>query len=103
MTRTSSVWRRLVRDRPLFSPGGFLVRAVLIGTAFLACHLLGLREYTTVMSGSAPGGDRLHAVHTVLGTAYALFYFGSTVAAPVLVIAAGLWWAAGWASRRAVR
>ncbi|WP_437602392.1 hypothetical protein WMF28_12305 [Sorangium sp. So ce590] len=62
--------------------------AALLVAAFAACHLLGLREHVSVLSGTAPpgsgGGD------ASLGVAYALSWFGGVVCAPILAIAAGV-------------
>ncbi|WP_437592771.1 hypothetical protein [Sorangium sp. So ce1000] len=61
--------------------------AALLVVAFAACHLLGLREHVSVLSGTPPpagGGD------ASLGAAYALAWFGAVVFAPILAIAAGM-------------
>lgn len=61
--------------------------AAMLLAAFVVCHLLGLREQVSVLSGTPPpagGGDPL------LGVAYALAWFGGVVLAPILAIAAGV-------------
>jgi hypothetical protein len=65
----------------------FALGAALLVAAFVVCHLLGLREHVSVLSGTPPpagGGDPL------LGVAYALAWFGAVVFAPILAIAAGV-------------
>jgi hypothetical protein len=55
--------------------------------AFAACHMLGLREHVSVLSGTPPpagGGD------PSLGVAYALAWFGGVIFAPILALAAGV-------------
>ena len=61
--------------------------AALLASAFIACHLLGLREHVSVLSGTAPpgsGGD------PSLGVAYAVAWFSAVVVAPILALAAGV-------------
>ncbi|MDC0685332.1 hypothetical protein [Sorangium atrum] len=61
--------------------------AAMLLAAFVVCHMLGLREQVSVLSGTPPpagGGDPL------LGVAYALAWFGGVVFAPILAIAAGV-------------
>ena len=62
-----------------FSPTAFVVRAVLIAVVFCISELLGLREYTTFLSGtsanpnlSADTGATLGVVHLVLYVAFIL-------------------------------
>jgi uncharacterized membrane protein len=62
----------------------FLVRAVLWCVAFGAAHLLGLRAYTSLLSGTSSYG----MVQQVLGVAYIVLYAGLVFFVPVLVIAA---------------
>src|SRR5437016_5594061 len=68
---------------PLFSPIGFLALAAVIGAAFAALHVAGLRESTRVFSGTTGGG----ATEAMQGAAYALGYFVTVLGAPVLLIA----------------
>ncbi|WP_437977881.1 hypothetical protein WMF11_14555 [Sorangium sp. So ce295] len=61
--------------------------AAMLIAAFVACHMLGLREHVSVLSGTPPpagGGDPL------LGVTYALAWFGGVIFAPILAIAAGV-------------
>jgi hypothetical protein len=62
--------------------------ALVLGGGYLVVGLLGWREFTTVLSGTFPTGDQV--ADGLRGTVYLLFHFGCLVAAPILVIAAGL-------------
>lgn len=86
--RTSRV-RRLLGGS-IFSPKGLLVWAVIVGAVFLACHFAGLREYTTIISGTAPTGDISDRVVPALAALYVLVYLASVIVAPILVLAAAI-------------
>lgn len=75
---------------PAFSPRGLLARAALITLACGLAHLAGLRDYTTILSGTSPSGNPSDVLSTGLGTLYVVLYLAFTVAAPVFAIAAGL-------------
>jgi hypothetical protein len=77
--------RRLWRA-PLFSPTGLLVRAGLFTLVYSALHLVGWREYTSILCGTLPG-DRWTQLY---GLIYVLLHFAVVVGVPILVIAAGL-------------
>lgn len=80
---------------PLLSPGGFLRLAGFLALLFGLLHLLGLRSYTAVFSGTIVVADAGGLIlGRLLGVTYALTYLGAVVAAPVLVIGAllfGAW------------
>jgi hypothetical protein len=86
--------------RRLLSPRGFVTAAAVIAVVFGILHALGLRPYTSILSGTAPpgagGGEAV-----LLGLVYVAAYFACVVAAPVLAIAAGIWW--GWERARSAR
>jgi hypothetical protein len=73
-----------------FSPQGFVVRAVILGMLFAICQALGWREHTTFLSGTAasPGADA--NTSALLGLIYMASYFGVVLLAPILLIAAVL-------------
>ncbi len=77
----------------LFTPRGMLLRAAVLVIVFGICHVAGLRQYTTALSGSSPGGTQPGALEAVLGGAYAAAYLALVIVAPILAIAAGLLWA----------
>lgn len=71
-----------------FSPAGLAARAGLLAAVFALCEAAGLREYATFLSGTQHGGQWLSSV--LGGVAYLLAYYGFVLAAPILLIAAGL-------------
>ena len=95
-----NLWRHIVRywRADTFSPRGFLVRALFVSVAFLAVHLAGLRDYTSVLNGtvgSATAGWRMSAF---LGVAYLILYMAFVLVVPVLILGAGI--LAVWQRRR---
>ena len=83
------------RGRGLFggtslSPRGFLLDAAMMALVFLLCHLMGLREHTTILSGTSATGDLRDAVALGFGLVYVLFYFAFVIVVPILVIASGV-------------
>lgn len=87
-------WLGFLRG-PAFSPHGLLTRAVIITLAYLVAHCAGLREYTTIISGTSPTGVPNQAFPALLGILYVLLYMGFVVVVPILIIAALFF--AGWA------
>jgi len=81
-------WLGRVRGAGLMSPGGLLIRALVIGVVFLVCHALGWREHTTFLSGTAKSAETGFGVSTLLGVLYLVAYFGVVLVAPILVLAA---------------
>ena len=81
-------WRRLLAHAGMFSPKGLLLRAAVIAAAFLVVHAAGLREYTSVLSGTPASGSLPEAFALAAGIAYATLYFGFVLLAPLLVLAA---------------
>ena len=69
----------------IFTPKGFLIRALLICLAFLVCHLAGLREFTTFLSGTT--ATSTFAWSVVLGVTYIFLYLAFTVGVPILILA----------------
>jgi hypothetical protein len=75
-----------------FSPKDFVRHAVLILVLFAVAHLCGLREFTTIVSGTMASPALGTEICALLGMGYMAFYFGAVVLVPVLLIAAGLLW-----------
>ncbi len=73
----------------IFSPKGLIVRAAVLSAVFLICHLIGLREFTTILCGTYPS-TIMPVLAAGLGFVYVLMYLAFTVVVPVLLIAAGL-------------
>jgi hypothetical protein len=76
----------------------FLLRAALWSLAFGIAHLLGFREYTAVLSGTASLG----AVQVVFAGVYLVLYLGFVFLVPALLIAPALLAVVGLA-RKAIR
>lgn len=81
-------WFGLIRA-PLFSPRGFLVRAGIISIAYLFCNALGLRAYTSILSGTSPTGGAIDLFDIVLAFTYMLIYFAFVLGVPILILASG--------------
>ena len=63
-----------------------LMRAAILTLTFLILHLLGLRQYTSVLSGTATFSVVKQALGATYGVIYALFI----TLTPILLIAAAL-------------
>lgn len=73
-----------------FSAKDFLRHGVLILLAFAVIHLLGLREYTSVLNGTTGAVDMNPDNAALLGIIYVLFYLAAILLAPICFITAGL-------------
>jgi hypothetical protein len=95
-----NLWPRLVRfwRADCFSPRGFLVRAAVISVVFLAVHLAGWRDYTSVLNGTVGSASAGWRTSTFFGVTYLILYMVFVLAVPVLVLAAGI--LAVWSRRQ---
>jgi hypothetical protein len=75
--------------RRLFTPRGFVWAAWAVCLLYGVCHVLGWREYTAFLSGSAPAAEQANLC-LALGIVYAAAYFGFVLLAPILLLAAGI-------------
>ena len=92
--------RRLPRVPPLLTPKGLLLRALVLVVAFLVCHVLGLRVYTCVASGTPAEIAGSKAVAAVAGLVYIAAYFVTVMVVPVFVLGAGFLFALmSWVKR----
>jgi hypothetical protein len=73
-----------------FSPRGFLARALVISAFFLAVHLAGLRDYTSVLNGTVGSASAGWKTSAFFGLAYLLAYLAFVLLVPVLILAAGI-------------
>ena len=73
-----------------FSPTAFVIRALVITVLFCISELLGLREYTTFLSGTSANVNLGWSVTSALGLIHLLLYVGFILLAPISLIAAGL-------------
>jgi len=83
-----------------FSPTAFVVRALIILVLFCISELVGLKEYTTFLSGTSANLNLSWQTGATLGLIHLLLYVAFILLAPVSLITAGL--LAVW-NRRAVR
>lgn len=86
----------LVPGRPpwwsaeFFSAKDFLRHGLLILLVFAAIHLLGLRDYSSVLNGT-PGNVAMNPENAaLLGVAYVIAYLAAILLAPICFITAGL-------------
>ena len=82
--------RRKARGRlvgRLLSPKGLLTRAAMLALVFLLCHAAGLREYTSVLSGTVPAGATGRVIAVGLAALYLFSYFAFVLLVPVMVLA----------------
>jgi hypothetical protein len=79
-----------ITGRPSPVPGlscrRFIAYALVICVLFSVVHLLGFRDYTGVLSGTAS----LNRSHQYFGALYIILYVSFVVIMPVLLIAGGL-------------
>jgi hypothetical protein len=76
-------------DRVLLQPKAMLAWAIGFALAFAIVHMLGWREFTTVLSGTIPTAASVSAA-SLKAAAYLATYFGTVLASPILLLAAGL-------------
>ena len=83
-------WLSRLLGGPLFSPKGLLVRAGLIALFFLLCHAAGLREYTSIVSGTSPTGDVGDIFSVALAGLYLVAYVAAVLVAPIMLLASAI-------------
>ena len=77
-----------------FSPKDFLRRAVVLLLIFLAVHLAGLREFTSILNGTVASVELGRGMSAFLGLVYLFSYLGVVLLVPILLLAAVM--LAGW-------
>jgi hypothetical protein len=77
----------LLFPRRLFAPAGLLHLAALLALGFGALHGLGLRDYTSVLSGTSPGGGGISGGDALLCMLYVAGYFAALLGVPILTLA----------------
>lgn len=70
------------------SARALLLWAMRLVLVFAVMHLCGLREHTTVLSGTVVGGSSM--VSGFFGLMYLLTYFAAILLVPPLLVAAGI-------------
>lgn len=78
----------------ILSPKGLLVRAAVLAVVFVILHLVGLRDFAGFLCGTLEAEEGMRELSALLGFVYVIMYLAFVVVAPILVIAAGLLFAA---------
>ena len=87
-----------------FSPTAFVVRAIIIALLFCMSELLGLKEYTTFLSGTSANLTMTWQTAATLGLIHLLLYVAFILLVPVSLITAGLLVAWNkWTARKQVQ
>lgn len=74
----------------ILSPRGLVLMAVVIGAVFTVCEIAGLREHTTIISGTLATPDGSAQSSAILAAIYMLAWFGFVLAVPILLLTAGM-------------
>ncbi len=86
-----------------FSPTAFLVRAVIITVLFGISEPVGLREYTSFLSGTSANLNVSWQTAAIFGLIHLVLYVGFILLVPIFLITAGLLAAWNrWIGRRSV-
>ena len=80
----------ILRRADFLSPRDLLQRAAAIVVIFVLLHLAGLREFTSVLNGTVGSVALGWRSSGVLAVIYIIFYLGTVVVAPILVLAAAI-------------
>jgi hypothetical protein len=83
--RIASLWRA-----EFFSPRDFVRRALVIALFYLALHLAGLREFTSVLNGTMGSVNLGWGLSAFLGLTYIFAYLAFVLLVPILLLAAAL-------------
>lgn len=78
------------RRFPWTSPVGLLLRGVMLALPFLALHLAGAREATTIVSGTSSDGSPPTPLQAGVAAAYMIAWFGAILGGPILAGAGAL-------------
>lgn len=102
MIGVRAAYRRL-RALKWISPSGFLINGLTFAGVYAVLHLLGWRQYTSIFCGTLPA-DRTEQIATSFcGLIYTMLYMLTVLAAPILILAAGMFGLAQRALARSVR
>ena len=82
--------RFLVPGKSALSPGGLFIRGLILVILFLACHLAGLRLYTSILTGTFTPVAGSTQLASLFGVLYALAFLAFVLIAPILLIASGI-------------
>src|SRR5882762_10412767 len=88
-TDTPSFLAKLWRAK-FFSSKDFVRRALIICLLFGLAHLLGLREFTSVLNGTTGSLALGWTISTILGLTYVLLYVALVLPVPIFLLAAAI-------------
>ena len=77
-------------EAPAFSPTAFVIRAIIITVFFSISELLGLREYTTFLSGTSANVNLSWQTASLLGLIHLFLYVAFILLVPIALITAVL-------------
>lgn len=80
----------MIPGRSAISAKGLLIRGLVLVGLFLVCHLAGLRPFTGILTGTLATAAGSTQLGSLLGVIYGLAYLAFVLAAPILLIAAGV-------------
>jgi hypothetical protein len=88
----NSSWQRVRQwwRAEFLSPKDLVKRAVLIVCAFAVAHLLGLREFTSVLNGTTGSMDMSWQAAAIRGVIYIFLYLAFILLVPTLLLAAAI-------------
>jgi hypothetical protein len=83
--RLAACWRA-----EFFSPKDFVRRAFVLTVSYLAVHLAGLREFTSILNGTVGSVGLGWGLSAFLGLGYIFAYLAFVLLVPILLLAAGI-------------
>jgi hypothetical protein len=83
--RLLKLWRA-----KFFSPKDFVRRAIIISCFFALAHLFGLKEFTSVLNGTAGSVALGWTASAILGLTYVFLYVAFILFVPIFLLAAGM-------------
>ncbi|MDK1031593.1 MAG: hypothetical protein QGD94_06280 [Planctomycetia bacterium] len=89
--------RRRRKGFRLFTPGMFLLLAVLFAVAFGLCHFLGFKEDVAVLFATTRGGTEANIFSAII---YVMLYLCFVLVVPILLIGAAVFCALEFAVAR---
>ena len=86
----NSSWQRIRQwwRADFLSPKDLVKRALMIGVAFAIAHLMGLREFTSVLNGTTGSVDMSWQASAFRGLIYICLYLALILLVPTLLLAA---------------
>lgn len=91
MSNPQSIYQR-VRRLKWVSPGSFVLCSLTFAGVYAVLHLFGFREYTSIFCGTLPADHTRQIVVGFCGLIYTMFHMLTVLVAPILLIAAGLFY-----------